>query len=207
MAPTPSNVSFISYITNVINLLLQTPPCWSMWPRFSPTRASKRWTSRNLRNGPTQTGKQMRTNTLARSTSLYIPRLQDKNRIPEIPRRRKSTDTHHGTEHRFMCHATEECNLLNLLQSGRFRASTQHSRDAKGFYAQGYVTSGSASHDAWHCCTFCTGDGNLAMIAIRQNKPYLGLCFSQFHVTRCSILCSFCNLNCKFEFKDLCSHH
>lgn len=76
--------------------------------------------------------------------------LEDKNRIDHIPRRRRATDTHYATVHVFACHATEEGNLLNLLQSGRFRPSKQHSQDAQGFYAQGYETTGTASHDVWH---------------------------------------------------------
>ena len=44
--------------------------------------------------------------------SLYIPRLQHKQRVEHIPHRRNQTDTQHGTVHVFACHATEEGNLL-----------------------------------------------------------------------------------------------
>ena len=65
------------------------------------------------------------------------------------PNRRRATDTH-GTLHIFACQATEEGNLLHLLQTCRFRPSTQHDSDATGFYAQGFETSGSVAHDMWH---------------------------------------------------------
>ena len=82
--------------------------------------------------------------------SLYIPRLQHKQRVEHIPHRRNQTDTQHGTVHVFASHATEEGNLLNLLQSGRFKPSTNHSPTAQGFYAQGYETTGKLIYDAWH---------------------------------------------------------
>ena len=72
--------------------------------------------------------------------------------------------------HVFACHATDEGNLLNLLQSGRFKPSTQHSRDAQGFYAQGYETSGSAAHDSWRTARVidknCQMDKNRAGIIL-----------------------------------------
>ena len=37
-----------------------------------------------------------------------------------------------------------------LLQSGRFKPSTQHSPHAQGFYAHGYETTGKLIYDAWH---------------------------------------------------------
>ncbi|CAK9030192.1 unnamed protein product [Durusdinium trenchii] len=81
--------------------------------------------------------------------SLYIPRLQRKQRVERIPHRRNQTDTQHGTVHVFASHAAEEGNLLNLLQSGRFKPSTNHSPTAQGFYAQGYDSTGKLIYDAW----------------------------------------------------------
>ena len=52
------------------------------------------------------------------------------NRVDHIPHRRNQTATQHGTVRVFARHATEEGTLLNLLQSGRFKPSTQHSPHA-----------------------------------------------------------------------------
>lgn len=82
--------------------------------------------------------------------TLYIPKLQTRSRIPHIPPRRRATDKQHGTKHIFACHATEEGNLINLLQSGRFRSSTLHDPQAIGFYAHGTETTGTAEHDRWN---------------------------------------------------------
>lgn len=50
-------------------------------------------------------------------------------------------------KHVFCGHATEESNLISLLQSGRFKPSTLHDSHACGFFAQGYGTSGAPEYD------------------------------------------------------------
>ena len=111
-------VFYTTSTTNVISSQTAIHLCSTMSPRSSPTPVSLPKTFRISSSGPIPSGTMTSTATPPRSTSLSLhpsPPEQKSTRSYSSPSQPDCHPTCH-TVHVFACHATEEGNLLNLLQ-------------------------------------------------------------------------------------------
>ena len=112
--PTPSNGSYTSYITiQCDQLSARNSPMLDYVAKILTAAGIK---AKDLQDLEEWTHSDWKTDAndyvSTKYFSLYIPRLQEKNRIDHIPRRRKATDTHHGTAHVFPERTRFRCSRL-----------------------------------------------------------------------------------------------